>query len=162
MRNPAFNWETSSSFESLTFLWMCWQIMDSFYHTIMETLRLEKIFKINTSLQNLLDQCWGCNHELRDWQNYSCASWILSPPLVQYNIILSILFFPVTYPTTFNFHYLDVDSWQYVFLWQVGNSFLPHSKAKYTGMFEAEKKQYIMIKAHSVFSATWTVAAPKF
>lgn len=77
-------------------------------------------------------------------------------------MILLILFFPVAYPATFNFHNLDVDSWLYIFLWQVGNSLLPHSKAKHIGMFKAEKKQYIMIKAHSVFSATWTLAAPKF
>lgn len=30
--------------------------------------------------------------------------------LVQCNMILSILFFPVAYPTSFNFHHLDVDS----------------------------------------------------
>lgn len=129
----------------------------------METLRLEKTSEINTSLYRLLDKFWGCNHELREWQNYSCASWnIVSSPLVQYNMILPILFFPVACPATLNFHNLDVDSWHCIFLWQVGSSLLPHSKAKYIGMFEAEKKQYVMIETHSVFSATWTVAAAKF
>lgn len=68
----------------------------------------------------------------------------------------------MVFPATFNFRNLDVDSWKYVFLWQVGNSLLPPSKSKYTGMFEAAEKQYTMIKARSVYSATWTVAVPKF
>lgn len=77
-------------------------------------------------------------------------------------MILPILFFPVACPAMLNFHNLDVDSWHCIFLWQVGSSLLPHSKAKYISMFEAEKKQYKVIKTQSFFSATWTVAAPKF
>lgn len=94
MRNPAFNWETSSSlFESLTFLSMCWQITNSLYQTIMETLKLKKTSKINTSLHKLLGKCWGCYHVLRGLGELQlCKLDFVSSPFVQYNMILSICF----------------------------------------------------------------------